>query len=411
MHGFYSITIHVLAARIQVARLVEHRMRVAYIVPRHREWIYSGYSSEPILAEAAARYWAKIRARNMSSIPSLLNRSGALLASGRGQRGELVGKMLLTLAFDAAVEHLLAKNKPLIHYTTAVPLCLFLKELFGDAHYAHIMDSLPNVGTMTMGEAFKGAFVRFTHFVRLGEEASPSASFSYISALRSMAFQCDANEETMNIVIPVVLEDSPSEEAIMTGLLNSVTSREKRSATTVADIDAEDISFFPDNQTTYKDTDHGRPYIAILLDLESLHTHTAPPPRSQYPIDKGTPTLRNPPYCIRVSGCSPDVYKVVTTENEKDFATLLDLPARTVFSEHARQSPESIEAIRRMMPLIMPGPECFDWIGGPLAEWVQGSGGGVGLIAGNWEPDSSSEDEDEDEVESDETDDAGQASE
>lgn len=33
------------------ARLVESHMRLAYSVPRHRQYLCSGYSSEPMLAE------------------------------------------------------------------------------------------------------------------------------------------------------------------------------------------------------------------------------------------------------------------------------------------------------------------------------------------------------------------------
>ncbi|PCH41897.1 hypothetical protein WOLCODRAFT_137609 [Wolfiporia cocos MD-104 SS10] len=43
------------------ARMVETNMRVAYSVPAHREYLRSGYSSEPILAEAATRAMAVLR--------------------------------------------------------------------------------------------------------------------------------------------------------------------------------------------------------------------------------------------------------------------------------------------------------------------------------------------------------------
>ena len=37
--------------------LVANHMRIVYCVPEHKEFRISGYSSEPILAEAAARLW------------------------------------------------------------------------------------------------------------------------------------------------------------------------------------------------------------------------------------------------------------------------------------------------------------------------------------------------------------------
>lgn len=49
------------AAQDTQANLVASHMRIAYSVPKSREYIRSGYSSEPILAEAAAQLMRKFR--------------------------------------------------------------------------------------------------------------------------------------------------------------------------------------------------------------------------------------------------------------------------------------------------------------------------------------------------------------
>ena len=41
--------------------LVERNMRIAYSVPQHCQYMRSGYSSEPILAEAAANLMRELR--------------------------------------------------------------------------------------------------------------------------------------------------------------------------------------------------------------------------------------------------------------------------------------------------------------------------------------------------------------
>ena len=41
--------------QFEEAGLVESHMRVAYSIPDHREYLRSGYPSEPLLAEAAAQ--------------------------------------------------------------------------------------------------------------------------------------------------------------------------------------------------------------------------------------------------------------------------------------------------------------------------------------------------------------------
>ena len=53
--------------------------------------------------------------------------------------------------------------------TGAVPLEIFLRELFSDMHYERITNSKPDVGNCTFHGAFKDAQVRFTHFVRVGD--------------------------------------------------------------------------------------------------------------------------------------------------------------------------------------------------------------------------------------------------
>jgi len=47
--------------QIEEAGLVESHMRIAYSIPNDREYLRSGYPSEPLLAEAAARQLWKWR--------------------------------------------------------------------------------------------------------------------------------------------------------------------------------------------------------------------------------------------------------------------------------------------------------------------------------------------------------------
>lgn len=78
-------------------RLVQAHMRVAYSVPRPREYIRSGAPSEPIIAEAAARI---MRNQNVMRKTEGWVRSGLI---SKGERGELVARLLFTLAHDKVV--------------------------------------------------------------------------------------------------------------------------------------------------------------------------------------------------------------------------------------------------------------------------------------------------------------------
>jgi hypothetical protein len=82
------------------AEQVAGYMRVAYSVPLHREYMRSGSSSEPILAEAAAQLMnatgvGVIRAFSETMNDDLIR---------KGDRGEEVARLLLTLAHDLAVK-------------------------------------------------------------------------------------------------------------------------------------------------------------------------------------------------------------------------------------------------------------------------------------------------------------------
>ena len=73
------------------ADLVAGHMRICYSVPQSREYMYSGYPSEPILAEAAAQQMYSFRKHDPRAILNILRddmESGLL---DTGECGELVG--------------------------------------------------------------------------------------------------------------------------------------------------------------------------------------------------------------------------------------------------------------------------------------------------------------------------------
>lgn len=402
------------------AELVESRMRIAYSVPKHRRYMYSGYPSEPVLAEAAARCWAELSKANIS-IPGLLLTFMDNGYIGKGERGELVARLLLTLAFDAAVkQHTSAdtRRSQSQQYTHSVPLRNFLEELFGVVHAGTILNSYPNVGMLRLGEAFPNAHVQFTHFIRAGDSSIMSTSGAYAAILRSSAIQCSSGQIAIDILIPVVLEppSTPLEEAVMSGILISVKDRAEASSEAETDIDAAKLGFFPDTQEAYKDTGHGRPYIAVVLELgvqarasakfatgttgqdakqasssskpkNSTGTAVQPPATPAKLIAKKTPDRRNPPreatnpsqmlknprYMIRVHGCSPTVYNVVTDKDQ--FALLLR--SRSMISEHPRQSKESLDVVMRLKPFWSVAHDCYHWVSGtvdkrPAGDEVEG---------------------------------------
>ena len=90
--------------QIEEAGLVESHMRIAYSIPNDREYLRSGYPSEPLLAEAAARQLWKWRTQDPFVVVNTLTN---ILDTGlldRGELGELTGRHLLLDAYHQAVE-------------------------------------------------------------------------------------------------------------------------------------------------------------------------------------------------------------------------------------------------------------------------------------------------------------------
>ncbi|KAG9037349.1 hypothetical protein FRB95_005989 [Tulasnella sp. JGI-2019a] len=69
----------------------------------HREYIRSGTPSEPILAEAAAHERAIISNRNDDSVATVLHHFVDSDLIDKGFRGELIARLMLTLAYDQAI--------------------------------------------------------------------------------------------------------------------------------------------------------------------------------------------------------------------------------------------------------------------------------------------------------------------
>ena len=161
----------------QEAKLVEGHMRVAYSMPKHRQYLRGGAPSEPVLAEAASR-------RIMNDMTSLLHTVGNYLKNGlvsKGERGELVARLLLTLAHDKCVK--LDRKKA--QYSKPIPLLRFLEPLVGLDHMK----------------------VNFIHFVKGGDTSVITDEAAWMALSRCMAFQGANGQWMIDLYITILLRD------------------------------------------------------------------------------------------------------------------------------------------------------------------------------------------------------------
>ncbi|KAG5331360.1 hypothetical protein C0989_008083, partial [Termitomyces sp. Mn162] len=213
--------------------LVASSMRTVYSVPKHRQYLRGGYSSEPFVAEAAARaifQWchntalgkaselspadkiAKIIAMYKSSIPPALS---VWLDRGlidKGTRGELVARTLCTLAHDIAilenpdhenVKAVIGCSISEITFSKMIRVEDFLRALISKEFIDRVLDARSsNLGGKKLRDAFKDGYVHFTQFVKAGDKSTITDEAVYLLFLRGAAIQGYGNMVSADLVIP-----------------------------------------------------------------------------------------------------------------------------------------------------------------------------------------------------------------
>ena len=372
--------------------MVAGHLRVANVIPSHREYMISSTPSEPIVAEAAAQVLLE---QNMISILYRNVRDGLI---EKGQRGELAARLLLTLAHDAALEKMDVKRRSYQGqlerlFTTPVPLLAFLSALFAKPLMEDIMKAVPDNQSTgpTLKESFKDAYVMFTHFGKAADEWCISDKFAFMALTRNMAIACRERMEFVDLCIPVHFgEKNPLSRNTTSAIFISIKDKEKVMGYNRTHIDVSKLKFFTDETKP-------RPVINLILQLgiQSAGRYTTiqrtnkqkkpglfgiPERKScdgqvpQTPIDvfvlraknndttktKSEGTAPGPPcYTINARGCSSRIYGVVKPNEEPLWDGLL--ASRDFLSEHGRQATDHLKAVMAQKPIWTSGPECCGW--------------------------------------------------
>ncbi|KAG6882573.1 hypothetical protein C0992_011304, partial [Termitomyces sp. T32_za158] len=274
--------------------LVASSMRTVYSVPQHRQYLHGGYPSEPFLGEAAARAiykicrtealggadpteWTeekinKIIAFYKEKIPSAVSHWFVQGLIDKGNRGELVARMLCTLAHDISI----LKNPTSfrgrvidnsLSFSQMVPVVDFLRALIPKDHIEMVLKAKPsNMKGMTLEEAFKGAFVHFTQFVKVGDKSTITDEGTLLLFLRGAAIQGYWTMEKVDLVIPICLpcKDNP-DRWCMTAIFIQVKNMVDN---TFIHIDAQKVFQFFTTSIIEDNSKH--PYITIAMELGVL---------------------------------------------------------------------------------------------------------------------------------------------
>jgi hypothetical protein len=374
------------------AKLVERHMRVAYSVPKHRQYLHGGTPSEPVLAEAAGRIMNEMN----NSLAILTDSLKAGLIS-RGERGELLARLLLTLAHDKCVKFDPKKAHEAL-YSKPVPLFRFLEALVGPDHMKRILASKPdNVHDgATFKEAFKAAKVNFTHFVKGGDASVITDEIAWMALSRCMAFQCVDGQWMVDLYIPILLWDEPLGRHVVSGIFIQIKNRLK----TRPMVDVTKLEFFTHSPAGHPDSTryNERPYITIVMDLgvqpgspKGLATENeANPPHpaeataqilaksntqattpSKLDIDSAPVMVQqahqvkrttHPRYAITIVGCSNAVYDVIEEIHKDQYAALL--ASGDVLDANPRQGDIFARGVLQLKPYWTMRAQSFHWATG-----------------------------------------------
>jgi len=238
--------------------LVERHMRIAYSVPQHHQYMRSGYSSEPILAEAAANLMRELRTTDLVSDDYPEDRIANILKGhvenglvSKGKLSELTGRLLLILAMDSAQE--VAQSEEIARgigprWSKPVGVIDFMKALFGDNNYnEHIRNCVPDNGS---GEAFddqfKNSVFRFTHFARADDDSGVTTGAALAAFVRGLAIQCHPYQQSADVVMPMFRDkNKPVEEKNMSIMLISFENKSRVLSISDTAVDADQLDVFP----------------------------------------------------------------------------------------------------------------------------------------------------------------------
>lgn len=319
------------------AKLVSAHLRVVYSIPKHREFMKTGYPSEPLLAEAAAQVMVEQPKETHEAFLGCLE-SGLI---GRGERAEAIVRYLSVLAFDKARNW--NGNSGESHFSKHVPLLDFVRALFGDSNCEHIKTCRAhNIadGAAPLEEAFKDAYVYFTHFARAEDSSIISDVCALVALSRGMAWQCSRGQADIDILIPVAFVKNTTEPLDRTKVSYLAFQIKNRKHPPKA-VNVDTLNIFSSAK-------NGRPCVVVVLEL-GAGADTRPRVKLRTPPAHGKLSGDRPCYVFTVLGCDCEAFGVIKSNPEEGNAYTELLSKDELVNDHPREG-NFEKALSGMMP-------------------------------------------------------------
>ena len=306
------------SARACEQRLVESHMRVVFAVPDHLEFLRSGTPSEPLLAEAAAQF-LNARPEFTHEAPDIL---ADLLNNGflaRGERGEMVGRLLWTLAHDAAIDQCVVgeNSDSQLIYHRPVRLLEWLKALIAPSWHSVALEAKPvaDPNGMTLEEAFRNVYLNFSHFARADDYMVICPQLLWVSLIRGFAYQCADNQKSTDLL--TAMHHGGLETPICAENTSPLHGQIKNRATETDVLVNPHVGGHPINHLPTFSIVHD-----VGLGTNQVYSHPSLPTKSLRGEGR-TENIHARHYQIHIEGCSHETYAVIPKEKNQAYRLLL----------------------------------------------------------------------------------------
>jgi hypothetical protein len=229
--------------------------------------MYTGYLSEPLLAEAAHQLMYEWEKREPSFLIDTLNANNDNGVLSKGHTGEMVARLILSCAYSRAVVQESDGESP--NFSAGCSLVTFIKQLFSDQHADIVLESIPD--NVCDSEKFKDAFrdmiLRFTHFITMSSRSNngdyrPWTSIAWAAFVRGAAIIGQSTQDTTHFIISVLDgKHSKIGESTITAILVQVKNKIWAGPQDKHLIDAKAMGMFTE------DTKKFHPYVCLVMEL------------------------------------------------------------------------------------------------------------------------------------------------
>jgi hypothetical protein len=320
-------------------------MRVALAVPYHREFLRGDTPSEPLLAEAGA--WLLNDGIDFETkAPNLL---AELLGKGllaRGERGEMVGRLLWTMAHDRVIRTSDTRDQSIPGqpvYHKPIRFLDWLKALINPRWHTVVLNAKPiaDPNGQTLEDAFKDAYLNFSHFARAGDSGIISPDRQWITLVRGMCYQCVDNQRSTDLFGTIHHGGlgAPISQQNSSSLHGQI-----RNRTVVTDVLANPhVGGTPVNNL---------PIMVLVQDVgiqqNKVYPHESIPAKKLRGTNR-TENIHMRHYQIHIEGCASETYGVVPEPTNNVYKSILG--ATKVIDDFPRNDlEEHRQALMRLKP-------------------------------------------------------------